>query len=78
MVRPWVMPYPAVHFGVWVARSFSTELPYSPVDVVLVSEKSDKGIGRVAVGFLWESGGGSGGSDDYKEWRSASFALHFE
>ncbi len=33
---------------------------------MLVIKESDQGIGRVAVGLLWKSGRGPGGSDDYK------------
>lgn len=45
---------------------------------MLVIEKFDEGIGWISVGFLWECGGRSRGSNDYKEWESASVAPQIE
>lgn len=53
MVWPWVVPYSMVDFRVRVARALGAELPYCPVGAVLVVEKFDEGVRRVAVGSLW-------------------------
>lgn len=70
VVRPRIMSYPSIHFGVGVACSLGTELPYRPVGAMLVIEEFDEGIGGVSVGSLWEGGGRARGSNDC--WRRQS------
>ena len=53
VVRPWEVMYSIVDFRVWVSRTLSAKLEDRPVLLVLVVEKFDKFVGRVAVGFLW-------------------------
>ena len=64
VVRPWIVPYSAVDLRVRVTGAFSTKLPNCPVLAMLVVEKFDQGIGRVAVSSLRVSRGWAGGSDD--------------
>lgn len=66
VVWPWVMPYPAVDFGVWVPSAFGPEFPYRPMGTMFVVEELDEGVGRVAVGSLGEGRGGTRGCDDYR------------
>ena len=63
VVRPWIVPYSAIDLGVRVTCTFSTKLPNCPVLAMLVVEKFDQGVGRIAISSLRVSGGWAGGSD---------------
>ena len=52
MVRPWVMSYSLVYFGVWISSTLGTELPYCPVGTMFVVKEFDQGIGGIAIGSL--------------------------
>lgn len=60
------MSDPAVDLRIRVAGAFSTKLPNCPVLAMLVVEKLDQRIGRVAISSLRIGRGWAGGRDDWK------------
>ncbi len=49
MVWPWVVPYPAVDFGIRITGPLGAEFPYRPIGVVLVVEEIDESIGGISI-----------------------------
>lgn len=52
VVGPWVMVNAVIDFSIRVTSALSAEFPYRPIPVVLVVEKLDECISRVAIGAL--------------------------
>jgi hypothetical protein len=42
VIRPWIMPYSAIYFVVWVSRALGAKLPYRPILAVLLVEESNE------------------------------------
>jgi hypothetical protein len=52
MVRPWIMPDPAIHLRIRVARPFGPELPDRPVGAMFRVQEFHEAVERVAVRAL--------------------------
>ena len=64
MVGPWKMVYPIVDFRVRIARPFCSEFEDGPLVTVLVIEKLDELISRIAICFLRPDGAGTRGHNN--------------
>lgn len=53
MIRPGIVPYPAVNCLVRISCPLCAELPYCPVIWVFSVEKGDEAVEGVSVGSLW-------------------------
>ena len=65
MIWPWIMSYPTVDFGVWIACPFGAKLPYCPFGLVLIIEELDECICRISICPLRVGGGRTGGCNDF-------------
>ena len=59
MVRERIVVYAIVDFAVWVARTFSAELPYRPVFAMFRVEELYEGVEGVSIRALWVGAAGA-------------------
>jgi hypothetical protein len=64
MVRPRVVVYSTMDFGIRIARALCTEFPDCPFGMVFLVEELDKSVGGISVGSLRVCRGRARGGND--------------
>lgn len=59
VIRPGVVPYSTINFGVWVAGALGPELPNGPAFSMLGVEELDESVGWISIGTFWVGGRGA-------------------